>query len=176
MEYHSVVEARRSVRSFEQKKIPSETLKKIISTAMLAPSAGNMQAYKVVVVKDQARKKKLALAAFGQEYVAEAPACLVVCADEKRSESGYGSRGRNLYSIQDATIFAAYLELTAVEFGLSTVWVGAFDEKEAAKAVNAEPGVRPIILLPIGHAKTKPPKTRRRNYVEMVSEEQLKGL
>ena len=47
-------------------------------------------------------------------------------------------RGETLCSVQDATIAATYAMLAAVDLGLSTVWLGAFDDDEVAKIFGAE--------------------------------------
>jgi len=172
MDYFDVVRERRSVRSFQNKEISNEQIRKLISTSMKAPSAGNLQAYKIIVVRDLSRKKALSDASGGQSFIEQAPVCIVVCADEKTS-SHYGERGRTLYSLQDATILSAYLQLTATAIGLATCWVGAFDEKKVSEAINASKDLRPVALISVGYENKKAHETRRRDYDEIVHSEKL---
>jgi len=169
MDYFEVVKARHSVRAFQKKPIEEEKIRRIIETINLAPSAGNLQAYEVVVVKDPMLKEKLAKAALGQSFVSEAPVCFVFVAYPERSSKKYGHRGSELYCIQDATIATTYAMLAATSLGLSSTWVGAFDEEAAARAVGEIGGKRLVAILPIGYAAESPENTPRRAVGDMVS-------
>ena len=74
-----------------------------------------------------------------------------------------------MYAIQDATIAATFAVLAATDEGLSTVWVGAFDES-AVRAVCGETGLRPVALVAIGHAAETPGETTRRSLGEIARE------
>ncbi|MDI6721677.1 MAG: nitroreductase family protein [Candidatus Aenigmarchaeota archaeon] len=58
VEFFEVVSKRYSVRKFKKKNVEEEKLNRILETANLAPSAGNLQALEAVVIKDGAIKKK----------------------------------------------------------------------------------------------------------------------
>jgi len=162
MDYFEAVKARHSVRAFQKKPVEEEKISRIIEAINLAPSAGGLQAYEVVVVKDPMLKDKLAKAAFGQSFVSEAPVCFVFVACPERSSRKYGRRGSELYCIQDASIATTYAMLAVTALGLSSTWVGAFDEEAAARAVGATRGKRPVAMLPVGYAAESPESTPRR--------------
>jgi nitroreductase len=170
MEFFETVERRRSVRSYKDKAIEKEKLTKLLEIINKAPSAGNLQAYKVVIVKTEKTKRSLASAAFGQEFIAEAPVVLVFLADAARSAAKYGERGASLYALQDATIAAAYAQLAATALGLGSVWVGAFDENAVSMIVGAERWQRPIAIIPIGYPAEEPEQHERKRLSEMVRE------
>ncbi len=130
MEFFEVVENRHSIRAFQKKDIEEEKIQKLLEVANSAPSAGNLQAYHIFLVKDEKKKEKLARVSCDQDFIAKAPVDLVFCTHPKRSANIYGKRGESLYSIQDATISCAYVHLAAVDLGLASVFVGAFDEKK----------------------------------------------
>jgi nitroreductase len=91
------IRGRRSVRAFKSgKNVSQETVDELIDAARWAPSAGNIQPWEFVVVRRPEVKKRLAVAAFNQSFVEEAPVVIVACADENRSSEGYGQRGRTL--------------------------------------------------------------------------------
>jgi len=162
LELFDVIARRRSVRAYSSKPVEEKKLRKIFEAANLAPSAGNLQAYQVYVFKKKEKREALAKAAFDQTFLAEAPVCLVFCADPARSAARYGSRGANLYSVQDATIAGCFAMLAATDLGLATVWVGAFDEEEVRKVVGVE-SLRPVAMFALGYAAEEPePSTRRR--------------
>ncbi len=171
MDFFTAVANRRSVRAFKSKAIEEAKLQKILESANSAPSAGNLQAYEIVLIKDKKQKKALAEASNNQEFIAEAPAVLVFCANPMQS-SRYGSRGADLYCVQDATIAASYAQLAATALGLSSVWVGAFDEKAVSKIINAR-AVLPIAIIPIGYPNEEPEKTPRRKISDIVHHEKL---
>ncbi len=175
MDFFELVEKRHSIRSFQQKQVEVEKLQRILHAASRSPSAGNMQAYKIVVVRSPEKKGKIAEAALGQTFIAEAPLALVFIADKGRSAGRYRERGKKLYALQDATIACAYAQLAAQELGLASVWVGAFEEKAVARAINAQGQMQPVAILPIGYAAEKPYATERRQASEIASEEGLGG-
>jgi nitroreductase len=173
MDYFETVKARRSVRAFLPQPVGEDKIRRIIETVNLAPSAGDLQAYEIVVVKDPKRRRELARDAFGQGFVEEAPVCLVFLACPDRSSRKYGRRGSELYCIQDATIAVAYAQLAGTALGLASTWVGAFDDNAVAKTVGAPEGKRPIAILPIGYAAESPENTPRRTISEIVHSETL---
>jgi nitroreductase len=171
MDFFEVVKTRQSIRAFQSRPVEEEKVNRIIETVNLAPSAGDLQAYEIVVVRDSRRKRELARAAGGQDFVSEAPVCLVFLAYPERSSRKYGSRGSELYCLQDATIAAAYAQLASTALGLASTWVGAFDEGAVAKVVKAPRNKRPIVILPVGYGNETPAFTPRRRFAEIVSSE-----
>ena len=102
----------------------------------MAPSAGNCQPWFIYVVKNQKVRQELAKAAFNQGFLVEAPVNIVVCAEPKRSFSRYGERGASLYCLQDTAALVQSLLLMAEGLGLSTCWVGAFDEQAVRQVLE----------------------------------------
>lgn len=158
MDFFEVLKKRRAVRSFSAKKIGKEKLSKILLACASAPSAGNMQAYKIFVAKTPQEIEKIRLAC-GQDFLSEAQAILVFFADKAESTGKYGKRGEELYCVQDASIACAYGQLAATTLGLASCWVGSFDENEIKRACGKqfqENFLLPIALLPLGYAKQPP--------------------
>ncbi|MDA8234454.1 MAG: nitroreductase family protein [Clostridia bacterium] len=165
-----LVKKRHSIRAFNQEPVTDELVTKILEVVQTAPTAGNLQAYEVVVVKDPEVRQKLARAALGQSFLATAPVVLGFVALPVTSGQRYGARGAQLYSIQDATIAATYAMLAATALGLATTWVGAFHEDEVRAALNAEANQVPVALLPLGYGAVEPQPTPRRPLDEIVRE------
>lgn len=154
MDFFEVVEKRRSIRKFLAKKILDEDVNKILDTVNLAPSAGNLQSYKIFVVKNTNKRKALARACYNQSFVGEAPCVFIFCADPKKSASRYGRRGERLYALQDATIAASFAILAATSLGLGSCWVGAFSEEEVRKILETE--LRPVAVIAVGYKAEEP--------------------
>lgn len=165
MEFFEVVRKRRSVRAFLPKAVEDGKIGKIIDCAIASPSAGNLQSYEIVIVRNRETKELLAEAAYAQSFVSEAPLVLVICANEKRSASRYGKRGKELYCINDASIVAAYIQLACADLGLGSVWIGAFDDAAVRKIINAPEWARSIAIIPIGYPAEKPSRTGRRKDI-----------
>jgi nitroreductase len=161
LEFFDLIQKRRSIRAYGSRDVEEVKLNRIMDAINSAPSAGNLQAYEVFVVKSEAKKKALARAAFDQDFVTQAPVCLVFFADPPRSFVRYGSRGETLYSVQDATIAATFAMLAAVDLGLATVWLGAFKDDEVAEVLGVK-SLRPVVILPIGYSAENPGATSRR--------------
>ncbi|PIS12223.1 nitroreductase [candidate division WWE3 bacterium CG09_land_8_20_14_0_10_47_33] len=163
MEVFEAIKRRRTVRKFNPaRRVTDEQVEKLLQAAQWASSAGNLQSRFFVVVRDQGVKRQLVEAAWGQSFIATAPVVIVLCADLDRSASKYGSRGRELYAIQDTTLAAQNLWLAATEMGLAAGWVGAFDEGEVSRILDLGNGLRPIAIMPLGYPAESPSPPPRR--------------
>jgi nitroreductase len=99
MQFFEVVDTRRSVRAFTATPIERDKLETILATTRLAPSAGGLEAYKIVVIDEVDAKAALAAAALDR-FVAEAPVVLVFCASPI-PPLGHQGRTPNLFAITD---------------------------------------------------------------------------
>jgi nitroreductase len=168
MDYFDIIKARRSIRIFKDIQVEPEKLQAILEAANIAPSAGNLQGYELYLVTKPEQRQALVKAALGQEFLAQAPIDLVFCANPQRSGVKYGPRGRGLYCVQDATIACTYAMLAATALGLSTVWVGAFDDEGVRSAVGIPADLLPVAVLPVGYAAESPAARPRRPLEQIV--------
>jgi nitroreductase len=168
MEFFEVLNTRHSIRAFQPASIEAEKLEQILQAINRAPSAGNRQAYEVYLVQDEARKAALVSATKGQEFLAQAPVALVFCAHPALSQVRYAERGETLYALQDATIACTFAMLAATAVGLSSVWVGSFDEAAVSQTIELPDSQRPVAILPIGYAAEEPRLRDRRPLNEII--------
>jgi len=173
LDVFKAIEGRRSIRAFTSKPVSEKDIVKILNAARQAPSAGNLQPWEFIVVRDATVKRGLARAALDQAFIEEASVVIVVCADESRSSRRYGRRGSTLYCFQDTAAAIQNLHLAAYALGLSTCWVGAFDEAEARKLLNTPLNVRPVAIIPVGYPAEAPKPPRRRPLTEIVHYEKF---
>ena len=171
MQFFDVIERRQSIRAYQAAAVEKHKLERILAAAQNAPSAGGLQSYTIVIVEKPETKARLAEVALGQDFLAKAPVVLAFFADRLHSEQKYGTRGATLYCVQDATIAAAYVQLTAAAEGLGCCWVGAFDEGRVSEVLGAPAHLRPVALLPIGYAAEAPATHARRPLSELVLHE-----
>ena len=170
MEILEVLKKRHSVRKFKDKEIEKEKIQLILEAANSAPSAGNLQAREIFLVKDNQKKQELTEAALGQDFIAETPIVLVFFANPQRSASKYGQRGEELYCTQDATLSAAYAWLQAIELDLGTCWVGAFDDEAVKEVLEIKEDWQPVVILPIGYPDEQPFTSPKRDLKDLVHE------
>lgn len=171
MDLFEAIRLRRSMRGFTREEVSEQEVEKLLEAARLAPSAGNIQPWEFVVVRKAYAKRRLAEAALDQYFIAEAPVVIVVCADEGRSGAGYGSRGVNLYCLQDTAAAIENILLAACALGLGACWVGAFRELEVRRILSVPRGVRPVAIVPVGRPAETPRARYKRPLGEMVHRE-----
>jgi nitroreductase len=171
VEVFEAIKNRRSIRQFTNQTVPEEMVEKLIDAARLAPTAGNSQAYQLVIIRQTPQKQRLSTAAFGQKQIQTASLVFVVCADLKKAKASYGDRGRDLYCIQDTAAVTENILLTACSLGLGTCWIGAFKEDDVKKVVNAPKDMRPVAMIPVGYPAESPVPTPRRMPSEFVHQE-----
>ncbi|MEM0448943.1 MAG: nitroreductase family protein [Methanomassiliicoccales archaeon] len=170
MDLVEAIEKRCSVRAFTEEDVPERLIEEMLRLGNLAPSAGNLQSRDFIVVRDKDMKAKLAKAAFGQEFVEKAPVVVVCCANLARVRN-YGSRGTDLYCLQDVAASVENMMLFLTSQGYGSCWVGAFDELQVAKLLGIPEKVRPVVLLPLGRPLEPPRKTPRLKMEAIVHRE-----
>jgi len=171
MDVFEAIKKRRSIRAFKNIDVSDEIVEKLIDAARWAPSAGNIQPWEFIVVRNLDAKRRLAEAALSQTFIEEAPVVIVVCADYQRSARGYGSRGATLYCIQDTAAAIQNIHLAAIALGLGTCWIGAFREEPVKKLLGIPDGVRPVAIIPVGYPAEQPAPRPRRPLNEIIHRE-----
>ena len=155
-----VMSMRRSTRKFSSRQVEQWKIDKILAAADTAPTAGNFQGFEIFYVKDPKIKEKLVVAANNQHYV-NTPVVLVFCMNPERVKLNFPPEILAKFSIQDATLAAAYSQLAASTLGLSSIWIGMIDEEKVKELIGTK--LRPSSLLCIGYPEQKRgPKSRRK--------------
>lgn len=170
MEIPEIIKKRKSIRSFTDEPIGDEAVEKLIEAAVLAPSAGNMQPWAFIVVKNKETLKSLSEAA-KQIWMASASVVIVVCTDAAKTQPRYGERGTSLYMYQDTAAAVQNILLTAAHNGFGGTWMGAFDEAVVSAIFNIPTGIRPVAMIPIGHPSQDPTPRPRRPLTEVLHKE-----
>ncbi|OOZ40526.1 nitroreductase [Solemya pervernicosa gill symbiont] len=170
-DFFETVHRRHSVRKYQSDMpVEADKLHAILETACAAPSAGDLQSYRIIQVEQAETRARLSAAAGDQDFLQEAPVLLVFCADPLTAGKEYGERGETLYAIQDTTIAAAYAQLAAVAAGMASAWVGYFDEQQVIDALQLDVGLKPVAIIAIGYPAELPAPTPRRPIDEVVTQ------
>ncbi len=169
MEFSEVIAKRRSVRHFNPNLDVSESdVRALLEAATAAPSAGNIQPWRFTVVRSLQARERLA-AALRQRWATGAPVILVVSVDPRPCAARYGDRGEMLYSIQDTAAATENILLAAVDRGLASCWIGAFDEVAVREAIGVSRPVTPVAVLPVGYSAESAGRPARRPLDEIVT-------
>ena len=158
MEVSECIKTRRSIRKYQNTPVPWDLVAKVVDAGRLAPSAGNLQNWKFIVVLDEGKRGQLAEACLHQMWMAKAPVHIVIVSEPEVSERFYGARGDRLYSVQNCALAAENMLLQAHNLGLGGCWVGAFDENMVSRVVGlpAKMEVRPQAVITLGYPAEKP--------------------
>ncbi len=181
MEFKEIVRKRRMHRAFKKDPISEESLKRILETAIRAPSAGFTQGWSFVVVRNEETKRKLAVAA-GEDFyiggghspfISGAPLVIVPCGSEARYIERYrepdkvGPVGEIEFDLPwwliDAAFASLLIMLASTDEGLGTCFVGAFDREPVREALGIPKEYEPLALMPLGYPEVdkKSPSLKR---------------
>lgn len=158
MDVFKAIQERRSCRKYCEKPVEFEKVTLMLEAASYAPSAGNLQQWKFVLVNDKESIKKIARHAYNQQWIETAPLLIVVCSLCEKCERFYGKRGSELYSIQNTAAATENMLLTATALGLGTCWVGAFDPERIKDVLKIPANVNVHAMVTVGYAAAKPEK------------------
>jgi len=161
----AVMAKRRSTRKFTEKIVETTKIDKIIAAADTAPTAGNFQGFEIFYVKSPEKKQQLVEACNNQPYV-NAPVVLIYCKNPSRVKLNFPEEILKKFAIQDATLAASYSQLAAQALGLSSIWIGMFDEQKVMRIIDTD--LIPSSILCIGYPKQDKFPKPRRNLQELV--------
>lgn len=153
MEVEQCIKDRRSVRRYLDKDVEWGLIMECLDAGRHAPSSGNLQNWKFIVVKDAERRGKIVKLCNKQFWAQNAPVLVIVCAELSRAKRMYGSRGEELYSVQNCAAATQNIMLRAYDLGLSSCWVGAFDENAIAKEIELDEKHRVLSVVTLGYGK-----------------------
>ena len=137
---------RYSCRSFQNRPLEKDDLERILEAGRIAPTAGNFQPQRVIVINSSEGMKKLAQCTY---YTYGASAALIVCYD--KSEVWVRNYdGKNSGDV-DASIVMTQMMLEAADLDIGTCWVGHFDPWRIKKLFNIPDSVVPVGILDMGY-------------------------
>ena len=164
----NVMLGRRSQRKFDETKpVEDSKIEMIFAAADTAPTAGGFQGFEIFNVKRDEIKVKLVEAANKQPYV-NAPVVLVFCMNPERVRMNFPEDILKKFSLQDATLAAAYAQLAAHALGLSSIWIGMIDEIKVMNALETK--YAPSSILCLGYPRKILQPKPKRSLVGLIHE------
>ncbi|MFH1770606.1 MAG: nitroreductase family protein [archaeon] len=161
MELFECIENRRSIRKYTEQPIEFDKITKILNAGLYAPSTGNLQNWRFVLVLEKPLIKKLYHHCMKQEQVYHAQAVIVVCGVTDKAERMYGLRGKRLYTIQNCACAIQNMLLAAHALGIGACWVGAFDEDKVNALIGVPDRARPQAIITLGYPAEEPKSDRK---------------
>jgi nitroreductase len=168
------IRSRQSIRKFTSEPVPNSIIEDIVKIGISAPSGGNRQPWRIIIVTNIELRNQLVDAAFNQQFIAAAPVVYVVCAVPEESAERYQERGRTLYALQDTAALTLNILYGAHLHGYGACWIGAFDEDAVSKTLKIPANMRPVAMIPVGKIGGElPPMRPRKKPSEIVVREQF---
>jgi nitroreductase len=147
---------RRSVRKFTEQPIEFDKLAKIVHAGTYAPSAGNLQNFRFILITEKGLLHALYEHCMKQEAIYHAQVAIVVTSEEDQTELMYGLMGKRLYSVQNCAAATENILLAAHALGLGACWIGAFDEDKIRSMLDIEDHARPQAIIALGYPDEEP--------------------
>ena len=157
MDAMETIKNRRSIRKYKAKEIPHEVLLHLLEAARLAPSGANRQPFQLIVVTDPEKKKGLVPLCKNQQFVGEASVFIAGVDDPQQK-----------WNKVDLSIALDHLTLAAVDKGLGTCWVGAFDQEKLAAYLDVPKDKVITVCLSLGYPDESPEARSRKSMNDIV--------
>ncbi len=156
-----LIKSRRNIKYFLPKFVSWEKIARVIDAGRHAPSSGNIQNWKFIVIFEMSQKQEIAGACYDQYEIIQAGALIVVCNEVDKVERYYGVRGERLYGIQNCAAAIQNMLLEAHSLGLGSRWIGGFDEEAIKSQLGIPEEIRPQAIVALGYPKEIPPKPQK---------------
>jgi nitroreductase len=165
MSFLELARKRYSVRAYKPDLVEEEKLERVLEAARLAPTACNLQPFKIVVLKTKGREEELRKI-YGRDWFVQAPIVLAVCS--LPGEAWVRKWDRWNAAETDASIAMSHIVLAAADEGLGTCWIAAFNPQAAREVLGLPEGIVPVAFTPLGYASDSPPAKRRKSLADLV--------
>lgn len=158
-----LIKSRRSVRRYKEKAVSKETILQILDVARWAPTGGNLQPWRFVVVTDPRLKEEIGRGArfyfLKSHHVSEVPVLIVICGDTRKSD---------WYKI-DCSLAGENLMIAAHALGLGSCWIGIYDEERVKEILNIPDHFAVVGLVTLGYPAEIPKPPPRLDLEEVTS-------
>ncbi len=165
MEFSELVKKRYSVRAYKADPVEEEKLGQVLEACRLAPTAANRQAFQLIVTHTAGRQAELRRI-YQRDWFVQAP--LIICACTIPHRAWVRNEDNKNYGEVDASIVVDHLTLAAVEVGLGTCWVAAFNVKAAREILGLPADVEPVAFVTLGYPAGKLKPKKRKALSELV--------
>lgn len=172
MDLDKVITNRYSVKDYKSKEIDLRLIGSILDTAKNAPSSGNAQNWRFIIVRDRGKKEKISRCCLDQLWMIQAPVHIVVCYDERNIKTLFPDNYEE-FSIQNVAIISTLIMLKATDLDLGTCWVSVDNKDEISNLLKLPNFIKPSVVITLGHPKYKYKSSKRTSLDKLVYFEQF---
>jgi nitroreductase len=165
MEIKEIINKRFSCRSYRSDPVPENILQQVLEAGRLAPTAKNLQPFKIVVIDTVKNQEKLK-AIYNREYFLKAPLILGIYGNKK--DNWVRSYDNKEHYPVDCAIVMDHMVLTATSLGLGTCWICAFDPVPARALVSLPAEYEPVAFTPLGYPAVQGKPQPKKSLTELV--------
>lgn len=145
----NVIQNRRSIRFFNSDKLNEEDLKKLILEAGIwAPTAGNSQSWRFIIITNTKTLDKVRLVSPG--LLGTPQGLIIICQDLNNAFDKGGELGVKTLSLMDTAMAAQNIMLAAYTIGLGTCPIASFHSESIQKIIGLPSNVCPQLLISVG--------------------------
>jgi nitroreductase len=175
------IKKRRTIRTYKITPVSEDVLNVILEAGRLAPSWGNTQTWRWVVIKDQNMKTRIAEEALrpgnrGTEAVKTASVVIAACAEQNKAGFREGQPSTNkgeYWYMFDAALALENMVLVAESFGLGTLFIGGMNANKVEDLLGVPKGYVCVILMVLGYPDEEPEARPRKEMTELVYREKF---
>ena len=202
MKTFEAISSRRSIRKFKDTPIENDKLGMILDAGRLAPSGWNSQPWKFLVIRGQQKKDAIMEACYGQKFIGQAPAIIVLLGDydayrkrirrskelvklgavEPRVDEDFIT-GYREHVLQDANavlsiaancmIAGQNMVLAAETLGIGSCWVMLMKKEMLCDILGLTENLFPIAVIPMGYPDQSPASRPRYELTEIAWDEEV---
>ncbi|SEO88218.1 nitroreductase [Amphibacillus marinus] len=154
--------AHRSIRAYTDQALSEQQIEEITTAARWASTSNHVQAYTVITIRNQEKKKRLAELAGGQSWVEQCPVFFVICVDYSRHKYAsekhqttfdVGGAEQLLVGAVDAALVAQNMQLASESLGLGGVMIGGIrnQPEQVSELLQLPKYVFPLVGLTVGY-------------------------
>lgn len=167
-EFLKVIYSRQSIRKFGDEAVTNEQMLKILEAGRLAPSGGNSQPWRFVVVQSKEKRDELLKLIYereniqAQRQIIETASVVIAVLYERETPHG------ELNAIQAIGAAIENMLLAVHALGLGACWMGHHRDKEIENMLGASKTEELMALVAIGHPTGRPPFRGRKSLDEIA--------
>jgi nitroreductase len=189
MDVFEAIRNRRSIRRYKADPVDDKTVQTVLEAAHWAPSWGNIQCWRFIVIRDSDIKSQVAdtltrikvdnemVENAAAKAIKQAPVLIVLCAE--MSKAGCRPDGTpvtdkgDCWYMFDIALAMENLTLAAHAMGLGTVIVGGFDAPKVAKILGVPAGFCVVTMTPLGFPDHKGQVSPRKQLSDVLYKEKF---
>jgi nitroreductase len=150
MNVMQAIKGRRSIRQFTDPPLEKEKLEQLLEAARWAPSGGNLQQWRFVIVTSPSQRELVRK--FAPGIFAMPAAFIVVCSEMEANANEWKQR----LCLADCAIASQNIMLAAHEMGIGTCVALSYAKSAISEILELPGNVEPMLVITLGYPAEAP--------------------